>query len=144
MRDHDYNQPAGNTYAYILRSTFYGTKQFATTARIPESGASSTLFPVDVEETRTVDAMAKIEQQVTEALHADSEIKAKLESDQGIPWYGFQQFLMNQIPEHVDDRQQFAYNLVPKVLNSVYGNQNQAWETFKNPSTGKTWVKARG
>ena len=39
----------------------------------------------------------------------------------------------------MDDGWQVAYNTVPKVLNAIYGPQNQEWHTFKND--GKTWVK---
>lgn len=144
MRDHDYNKPAGQTYAQTLRSTFSVMKQTVATGHIPDRESTGALFATEVEEIEPVDVKAHIEQQAIQALRADNEIRVKLESDYGIPWYGVQQFLLNQIPEHLDDRQQFAYNLVPKVLNSIYGHQSQAWETFNNPSTGKTWVRARG
>ncbi len=144
MRDHDYNKPSGQTYAQTLRSIFSGMRQTAASGHIPGREGMDALLSMEVEEIEPVDVMANIEQKAIQALRADNEIRVKLESDFGIPWYGVQQFLLNQIPEHLDDRQQFAYNLVPKVLNSIYGHQSQAWETFKNPSTGKTWVRARG
>lgn len=144
MRDHDYNQPAGHTYAQTLRSTFSGMRQIATTTRLPETEATGTLFPVEAEadEAEPVDVMANIELQAIEALTSKSEIRKKIESDEGMPWYGVQKFLMDSVLVHVEDRQQLAYNMLPKVLDAVYGAQGRSWETFKNPNTGKTWIRA--
>ena len=88
-----------------------------------------------------LDVMANIEQQAIEALRGDDDIRQKLESRNGMPWYGVQQFLIQHLPEHLEDRRQFAYNLVPKAMNAVFGPQPVAWETFKNPNTGKTWMR---
>lgn len=144
MRDHDYNQPAGHTYAQTLRSTFSGMRQIAMTTRVPETEATGTLFAVEAEadETEPVDVMANIELQAIEALTSNSEIRKKIESDEGMPWYGVQKFLMDSVLVHVEDRQQLAYNMLPKVLDAVYGAQGRSWETFKNPNTGKTWIRA--
>lgn len=143
MRDHDYSQPAGQTYAQTLRSTFSGMRQLATTTRVPENEGTDTLFlaETEVDETESVDIMANIELQAIEALTSNAEIRKKLESADGMPWYGFQKFLMDSILVHFEDRQQLAYNMLPKVLDAVYGSQNRSWETFKNPNTGKTWIR---
>lgn len=144
MRDHDYSQPAGHTYAQTLRSIFSGMKQIAATARIPEAEGAGTLFPAEAEadEAEPVDVMANIEQRAIEALTSNAEIRKKLESDEGMPWYGVQKFLMDSVLVHVEDRQQLAYSMLPKVLDAVYGTQGRSWETFKNPNTGKTWIRA--
>ncbi|AMN45516.1 ATPase [Steroidobacter denitrificans] len=144
MRDHDYNQPAGHTYAQPLRGTFSGMRQIAVTTPVPETEGTGTLFPeeTDTEGTESVDVMANIELQAIEALTSDSEIRKKIESDEGMPWYGVQKFLMDSVLVHVEDRQQLAYNMLPKVLDAVYGTQGRSWETLKNPNTGKTWIKA--
>lgn len=126
MRDQSYNRPAGNTYAQILRSVF-----------CVQNDPSAKMEG----EEQSFDVMANIEQQAIQALQADVGIQGKLKSTEGIPWYGVQQFLIDHLPEHLEDRRQFAYNLVPKALNAVLGEQQQAWETFKNTSTGKTWVR---
>jgi hypothetical protein len=85
--------------------------------------------------------MATIEQQAIKALEGDGGIRQKLESVSGMPWYGVQQYLIDHLPEHLEDRRQFAYNLVSKAMNTVFGPQPAAWETFKNPTTGKTWIR---
>ncbi|HFD86665.1 MAG TPA: ATPase, partial [Gammaproteobacteria bacterium] len=143
MRDRDYNQPAGRTYAQALRSTFSGMRPVGMTARVSEADNAGTLFPEEVEtnDAGPVDVMANIERQAIEAFQGNADIKGKLESADGMPWYGVQQFLMDYLPEHLEDRRQFAYNLVPKAMNAVFGAQPAAWETFKNPTTGKTWIR---
>jgi uncharacterized protein len=143
MRDQDYNQIAGHTYAQTLRSTFSGMKKIATTVDVPEAGGAGTLFPAagESEEAEPVDVMANIEQQAIEALRVDNDVRQKLESANGMPWYGVQQFLIDSLPKHLEDRRQFAYNLVSKAMTAVFGPQTSAWRTFKNPATGKTWIR---
>ncbi|GAB6066764.1 hypothetical protein JCM13664_00820 [Methylothermus subterraneus] len=137
MRDPHYNHPAGNTYAQVLHRIFFKMRQAAATAHIPDPGATS------YEEAEPVDVMANIEQQAIEALQKDDDLRRKLESQNGTPWYKVQQFLIDHLPEQLEDRRQFAYNLVPKAMNTLYGPQPEKWETFKNPDTGKTWIRAK-
>jgi hypothetical protein len=143
MRDPDYNKPTGKTYAQTLRSTFSGMRQITTTTRVSEAEDTSTLFPeeVETEETEPVDVMANIEERAIEAFREDNDIRQKLESPNGWPWYGVQKFLIDHLPEQLEDRRQFAYNLVSKAMNAVFGPRPPAWETFKNPTTGKTWIR---
>lgn len=143
MRDPDYNQAAGNTYAQSLRSTFSGMKQTAILSQVPEPTGSGTLFSADTsfEEDESIDVMATLEQRAIDALRGDTELRQKLASSNGMPWFGVQQFLIDHLPEQLEDRRQFAYNLVSKAMNTVFGSQPTAWETFKNPATGKTWIK---
>ncbi|PMP75454.1 MAG: ATPase [Roseiflexus castenholzii] len=139
MRDPAYNQPAGHTYARTLRTIFTGMGQPATMPRVP--GIEGDLFAPEADETDTIDVMATIEQRAIEALRNNSEIRQKLESPNGMPWYGVQKFLIDYLPEHLEDRHQFAYNLVSKAMNAIFGPKPAGWETFKNPGTGKTWIR---
>ncbi|TXF11863.1 ATP-binding protein [Pelomicrobium methylotrophicum] len=145
IRDPEYRLPPGQTYAQTLRSMFSAMRQIATKTLIPGAVGSGALFSseVEVEEAEAVDFMASIEQLAIEALRQDSNIRQKIESSEGMPWYGVQQFLIDHLPEHLEDRRQFAYNLVRKAMNTIYGSQPEGWETFKNPNTGKTWIRAR-
>ena len=62
----------------------------------------------------------------------------------GVPWRGIQEILKGALPEHVSDRNNMAYKLVPKAMNTVFGKQNTAWKTEKRPSKSgngqTTWV----
>lgn len=142
MRDPSYDMPSGKTYALELCNIFSKLRQPVTTTHVPEALGASALLPeeVEVEQAESVDVMANMEQRAIEALKSNSQIRKRLESDEGMPWYGLQKFLMDEVLVNVEDRRQLAYHMVPKVLNAVYG---QSWETFKNPETGKTWIRVR-
>ena len=145
MRDHDYNQPASNTYAQTLRNIFSGIRQMALTAGVPEAEGTGIFVAAEAEqeEAEPIDVMAAIELRAIEELKGNNELRRRLESQNGMPWYGVQQFLIDNLPEHLEDRRQFAYNLVSKAMNAVFGQQPTEWETFKNPSTRKTWIRVR-
>ncbi|MFQ3632214.1 ATP-binding protein [Roseiflexus sp.] len=137
VRDPGYNRPAGNTYAHMLHRIFSSAGQPATMMHSFDAGDAS--FIPEADETVSIDVMAMIEQRAIEALRSNSEIRQKLESPNGIPWYGVQKFLIDHLPEHLEDRHQFGYNLVSKAMNAIFGPAG--WETFKNPGTGKTWIR---
>lgn len=132
MRDPDYSLPAGNTHAKILRETFErdvqtdltGTADITTSPAQDEPG----------EEAEHVDIMAGIESRAINALRSDPGLMEKLESTDGAAWGAVKAFFLEQLPEHLDDRDQLAYQLVKKAMDEIFGEQDQAWETFKNPS----------
>ena len=150
-RDPQYNQSAAMTFASTLRALFSSTPA-SPVAQPADVGATPVARPaapqlslveVPVEEAVSGgdgDVLAEIEARGKRALQASAEIKAQLETT-GMLWGKFQQFVQEKaVPPNTDDRWQVAYNTVPKVLNAVFGPQNQGWHTFK--SDGKTWVKA--
>ena len=67
----------------------------------------------------------------------------KLGSEDGMPWGGVIAALKNHLPESLDDRDQFAYNLVATALNNIFGPQGQAWESYRHPQSGKMWVREK-
>ena len=144
MQDPNYNKPAAQTYAQALRSTFSKMRQVATTIHAPKAGGAGALSSVkaEVKDTEPVDVIANIEQEAIRALSENVHIMQRLRSENGLPWYRLQKFLFGYLPEHLEDRHQFAYNLVPKVMNAVFGPRPRAWETFRNQKTGKTWIRA--
>ncbi len=145
MRDHDYNQPAGHTYAQTLCSTFSGMRQIATTARVPGAEGAGTLFPAEAEheEAEPVDVMANIEQRAIDALRADAKLIAKIESTDGAAWGSIKAFFLNQLPEHLDDRDTLAFRLVKKALDQFYGPQNSGWEQYPHPTRNTAYVRKR-
>lgn len=145
MRDHDYNQPAGHTYAQTLRSTFSGMRQTATAARIPEAEGTGTLFPADAEaeDAEPVDVMANIEQKAIDALRADTKLMEKIESTDGAAWGSIKAFFLEQLPEHLDDRDTLAFRLVKKALDNFYGPQDQGWEQYRHTTRNTAYVRKR-
>ena len=145
MRDHDYNQSAGHTYAQTLRNTFAGMRQIATTTRVPEAPSAGTLFPeeAETEEAEPVDVMANIEQRAIDALRADAKLIAKIESTDGAAWGSIKAFFLDQLPEHLDDRDTLAFRLVKKALDHFYGPQDQGWEQYRHPTRNTAYVRKR-
>lgn len=145
MRDHDYDQPAGNTYAQTLHSTFSGMGQTATITRVPEAEGTGGLFPDEDGEAEPVDVMANIEQQVIDALQTNNQLIEKIESSEGAAWGSVKAFFMEHLPTHLDDRNQLAYQLVKKAMDRIYGVQDQYWEAYRNPDRNHTtYVRKKG
>jgi hypothetical protein len=144
IRDHAYNQPAGHTYAQILRNTFSGIRQMAPTTRFLDADSIGALFPADADETEFLDVMVNMETQALEALNSDRNIRSKIESSTGVAWRAVQELIKQHLPEYLDDRDQVAYNLLPKVLTALYGQQSKGWESYKHPGTKATYVRKRG
>lgn len=52
---------------------------------------------------------------------------------------------MHQVlPDMLDNRDEFAFQLVPKAMNAIFGPQNEAWHTVRQEWYGKekTFIKA--
>ena len=126
MLDQDYNQKAGNTYANVLRRTFGSDAQVGAEGSISETDTS--ILGVE-EESEAVDVMANIESSAINALREEKKIMEKLESENGIAWGAVKAFFQENLPEHLDDREQQAFHLVKKAMDQIFGSH--AWESFK-------------
>ena len=138
MRDENYGKPPGKTYVATLQETF-GEK--TTIAPIRTGGETAATQNADAPE--PVDVMAGIEARAIDALRADPRLMQKLESDDGAAWGSIKAFFLEQLPEHLDDRDQLAYRLVKKAMDELFGAQDERWETFKNPSN-TTYIRVKG
>jgi uncharacterized protein len=148
MRDPDYNRPAGTTVAQSLRVAV-SPAVTVVPADVPEERlpAEETEEPEEQEPERvfeaTPDAKQTMESQAIAGVRANTSTMAKVTSADGMPWYGFQVALKECLPE-IDNRDQFAFNLVPRALSEIFGGgQGIAWETYTNPRTGKRWVRRK-
>ena len=129
MRDTSYSAVAGQTYA-------------ATIARLSVNGGSERSLdqaPLD-DEVEVVDVKAHVEQRTIELLHDDPRLMGWLRSERGVAWGTVKAKLLDGIPEHFDDRDQFAFRLVRKAMDQTCGNGG--WETYKNEE-GKTYIKQK-
>ncbi len=142
MRDEKYNQPTGQTYAEILRQRVAAPSQQTQQSTDPAPTDTDEEVNVDTEEAGQ-DMMARIENETIEALRVDEQTMQKLRSEDGMPWGGVIAALKNHLPESLDDRDQFAYNLVATALNNIFGPQSQAWESYRHPQSGKMWVREK-
>lgn len=144
MRDHDYNRPAGHTYAQTLRNIFSSMQQVVPTAHIPVAHGQGDLLPADEGETEVADIMANIEQQAIEALRADTKLMGRIESSEGTAWGSVKAFLLGHLPEYLDDRDNIAFRLVKKALDLFFGLQNQGWEQYRHPTRNTAYVRKMG
>ncbi len=141
VRDPGYNQPAGNTFTRSLLGTFESDTQSHSTG---SAGDSTTSRPTEPQEDQPepIDVMANIEAQMFDSLRTDTGLMNKLESTEGTAWGSLKAFFKEQLPNHIDDRDQLAYHLVKKAMDNIFGAQNQAWETFKSEK-GTTYVRKK-
>jgi uncharacterized protein len=143
MRDPNYNRPPGKTVAQAIRDAVSppGGAQPVSVAPAEEPQE------LEVEPDRTfepvADAKQTMESQAIAAVRANTNTMTRLTSEDGMAWYGFQLALMDCLPE-IDNRDQFAFNLVPRALSEIFdGAQGVAWETYTNPRTSKRWVRRK-
>src|SRR5262249_33264619 len=115
MRDKNYNLPGGNTYADTLRNTFVGVQHVTETAHAPEGEVANSLLP-DLEEPEPIDVMASLEDEMAQHLKSDSKLMAKIDSEEGAAWGSIKAFFLQHLRQELDDRDQLAYQLVPKVM----------------------------
>jgi len=149
LRDPNFDQPGVNTYANDLRAEFQGILSDrinivpieATDGEEVEPATPGTASHA-AEDAEPIDVLAVYENTAIEALRTDNDLMAKIRG-QGVAWGTLKAFLANALPSTLDDRDQLAYNLIPKALNRILGVQNQAWHSFRNPERNNTsYVKA--
>jgi hypothetical protein len=133
MRDPNYNKSAGQTYAQTLKNTFANTRYATPPANVPNAISTEDLAPINEDESEIMDIMANIEQQAIDALRADTQLMGKIVSSEGAAWGSIKAFFLEHLPSHLDDRDQLAYLLVKKGMIRLFGEQNQAWESYRNP-----------
>lgn len=142
MLDRDYSKPPGQTFARSLLSMFSGMREVVHSA--VEAGVDSgTQLPLTPEDLAPVDVMATLEQKAVEALKGNADLMSKLQSQDGWVWFGVQRFLMDSVLVHVEDSKQLAYDMLPRVLNAVLGIQGNSWETYRHPTTKRTWIRIK-
>ena len=134
MRDKHYNMPACRTYAESLRRTFGAARDAAVAALAPNASA-------DLEELEQPDIMEGRDQEMVGLLLAESRLMAKLNSPEGAAWGAIKRFFLDHLPQELDDRDQLAYHLVPKVMTRIFGPQRERWESYKKNAT--TYVKKK-
>jgi hypothetical protein len=150
LQDPHYSRPGAPTFAADL------VKQFESTAKPQRAEAASANHPIEalggifgsedfgIEGVDTPpDAMEFIEHSAIEALKSDPLIE-KLKTD-GVAWGTLKAFLLARLPTTLDDRDKFAFELVPKALTRLIGNRDEAWHSYKQTNregSSITYVRA--
>ncbi len=142
MLDPEYNRQQTDTYARQLRDRISemanlnrvdaeqdGTTEALSTDRIKQEGSSE-----------SNDLLRTLQIRATEAFKKSDEF-GRIQQGEGLPWGALKALLKDILPKDLDDRDDFAYRLVPKVLNDLFGLQNESWETYKPEGRDTTWIR---
>lgn len=118
--DHDYNKPAGSTFAV-------GIKQTHQVIPDPETGE--------------IDPLRLFHMRAVERLQTDQALRDRLRSD-GIPWGAMNKIMSDCIPDGITtDIDSLAFQEVKPAMDAAFGLQGEYWEAFPNPDTGKKWIR---
>jgi uncharacterized protein len=151
VRDPNYRDQAAKTFAAMLRERFASigapaqhapVDMDARRGRQEDATQPLPLFDSAAEATREDDSIDVLEGIASSAEHAVERAEAMIRQleREGLAWGTVQKFIYDSsVPSQMDDGWQVAYDTVPKVLNAIYGPQNQGWHTFKRE--GKTCIK---
>jgi hypothetical protein len=87
--------------------------------------------------------LGSYEDAAIKAIRSDEQFLKKLRL-YGVPWRGVQERLKEELPELLSDRDKIAYDLVPKAMDAVFGQQETVWKTERRPSKRgsgyTTWI----
>ena len=122
----------GKVSAGPFRWFFRGSKP----SRPPELGrGTNRRLPVDEPSSHEGDAI--------DAFRSDAKFLERIRR-RGVPWRGVQERIKQELPDSLPNRDQIAYELVPRAMNAAFGAQSSHWDTVKRPSrsgSGKTtWI----
>ncbi len=137
--DPKYNRPAVNTYASKLKTRIGGMIQ---SSGSPAASAAIARDSDQIEHDDAPDAVRTLERKIVEELQKKGELLDRIRS-KGMAWGELRAILIEMLPEELDDRHQFAYHLVPKVMDKLFGPQDEAWKSFTPEGRTSTWVRAR-
>jgi hypothetical protein len=158
MHDPSYAKPAARTYAAKLKARYLATLSPAaapdasrtngrpapSTASVPVEGEGG---PDQTADHRPAadgpDAKAILEARAIDGLRSDAETMARLQNDAGMPWGLVTAALEKHLPDTVDQRQEFAFRLVPRALTELFGPEGQGWQTFRAERNGRATTHVR-
>lgn len=146
--DPKYDRQALVTFASTLKSKFDTTiKQLvgAENNRTTSANQNTTISPqkihdlpmfttneeTNLEPSDPIDVLELIRKSAIESLSERTDIIGQMRNG-GIPWGTVQKVLHDSLPDTIPDRWQYAYELLPKVMNELFGKGN--WQTRKNPN----------
>lgn len=100
------------------------------------------LFPED-ELAGKPDVKETFEGNAIQALKAAGDLLQRIENG-GVAYGTVKAFLKDKLPETMEDRDQLAYDLVPKALNEIFGPQDKAWHSYRNEQRNTRYVRVGG
>ena len=136
-RDPSYELPAGSTFAQELKSKFSKSivVEQSQEVSITEGDENIDISEELESEEGEGEPIDIYEANISSAINSLRNNVLLIEGIQqnGKPWYGIQIELMNALPDVIDEeeRRQIAYNIVPRAMNEIFGDER--WDTEKRP-----------
>ena len=144
--DKEYDRPAIAIYASQLRGKYAGNLAHLLTTVMSSNGMTTAANPGletaqngFIEPSQSGDPFRLHQEQAIEALKTNEEFMQALEQD-GIPWGRVVGLLKEALPETMDDRDNVAYNLVPRALKEILGERDEAWKTERRGARATTFI----
>ena len=130
--DPTYSKPAIETFARKLTAKFQSALE-PRLELLDESAIPAENEPVsNTEVEEPVDTLAVYKGKAIEAFRANRYLVEKI-GGEGMSWGWITQFLKENLPDTLEDRNEIAYHLVREALELTLGPENAAWHTFKQP-----------
>ena len=146
VRDPDYVGEAQDLYAQQLRDRFEQMidQMSEMRARLDTVGLVATADTEAENLEEPNDVLAEIESAATEALRKNDKLMGWIRGANGAVWIEVQKFLQTILPDMLDNREEFAYQMVPKSMDAIFGPQNEKWHAVRKEWYGRerTFVKA--
>jgi hypothetical protein len=124
VRDPSYGLPAAQTFAAHVREHFAGALAALTATLTSGDG---------YDPASDLDPLAAYEEVCVQALASDQSMLNRIDSAYGIPWKALMEYLKQRFPPDLSDPDGMAFSMVPKVLDRVFEQRNQLWESYKRP-----------
>ena len=148
--DPTYSRSEADTVAREIRRRFEHAIQESQITASPQDKSENPdareLLPVagDLHSDEAPDAFETYALSAIQKLKADTSTINRLKT-QGMPWKGIQVELEESLPDIISDRDQFAYSIVPRAMNIIFGEGG--WDTKRRQSrsgSGTTsWIVAK-
>lgn len=135
---HNYATQLRHTYEAAVRAAVAGSKiTDVTDAEAEVANEPGDRDPTEVGVSRSLDPSYAIRQAAIVALSANTAIRRRATSTDGVPWMEIQHFLASTLPEEVvgslvPDPNDWAFKLVGPALTEVFGKDG--WRKDKKPS----------
>jgi hypothetical protein len=78
-----------------------------------------------------IDPLQLHKRKAIEALRADPATQMRLVSADGVAWGSLKAFLKGELPETLEDRDEFAFKLVREAMEEILGPQDVGWHTYR-------------
>jgi uncharacterized protein len=144
LQDPDYDRGAVPTFALEIKQHFESVNAaFIAHAGLDEDNHILQEGDEQPQSEANIDYMELYKERAVQQFRAEYKDNHEIR-DNGFTWGKIVGILESYLPEHLDERKQIAFSLVPKALEMTFGEKGIAWESQKRQSkAGKptTWVQ---